>query len=96
MLFTGGDNLNLVPGFLDNGLYAVRQFTFPDTINTVVADMGVARWYPTVLTLQDGLIMIAGGSTAEGGGYGSDSALNEPSYQVRVLANLLGSYLPIS
>lgn len=81
-IIAGGDNLNLVPGFLDNGLYAVRQFTFPDTINTVVADMGVARWYPTVLTLQDGLIMIAGGSTAEGGGYGSDSALNEPSYQL--------------
>ncbi|KAA6429206.1 MAG: hypothetical protein FRX49_00602 [Trebouxia sp. A1-2] len=79
-----GDNLNLVPGFLDNGLYAIRQFTFPATINTVVADMGVARWYPTTLTLQDGLIMIAGGSTAEGGGYGSDSALNEPTYQVRV------------
>ena len=85
----GGDNLNLVPGFLDNGLYAIRQFTFPATLNTVVADMGVARWYPTTLTLQDGLIMIAGGSTAEGGGYGSDSALNEPTYQVRQTQNCL-------
>jgi len=55
-----------------------------------VADMGVARWYPTTLTLQDGLIMIAGGSTAEGGGYGSDSALNEPTYQVRVCPELFG------
>ena len=80
----GGDNLNLVPGFLDNGLYAVRQFTFPAGLRTVVPDMGVARWYPTTLTLQDGMIMIAGGSTAEGGGYGSASALNEPTYQVRV------------
>lgn len=81
-IIAGGDNLNLVPGFLDNGLYAVRQFTFPAGLKTVVADMGVARWYPTTLTLQDGTIMISGGSTAEGGGYGSDSALNEPTYQL--------------
>lgn len=87
VIIAGGDNLNLVPGFLDNGLYAIRQFTFPATLNTVVADMGVARWYPTTLTLQDGLIMIAGGSTAEGGGYGSDSALNEPTYQLYNLAD---------
>lgn len=78
----GGDNLNLVPGFLDNGLYAVRHFQFPNTLSTVVGDMGVARWYPTVITLQDGLTIIAGGSTAEGGGYGSDSSLNEPTYQL--------------
>lgn len=90
----GGDNLNLVPGFLDNGLYAVRQFTFPATLATVVADMGVARWYPTTLTLQDGTIMISGGSTAEGGGYGSDSALNEPTYQVRV-CSVLQDYLVV-
>lgn len=54
--------------------------------------MGVARWYPTVITLQDGLTIIAGGSTAEGGGYGSDSSLNEPTYQVSnslVLATIL-------
>ncbi|KAL0050698.1 hypothetical protein WJX82_005338 [Trebouxia sp. C0006] len=87
VIIAGGDNLNLVPGFLDNGLYAIRQFTFPGTLNTVVADMGVARWYPTTLTLQDGLIMISGGSTAEGGGYGSDSALNEPTYQLYNMAD---------
>ena len=89
---SGGDNLNLSPGFLDNGLYAVRHFQFPSTLSTVVGDMGVARWYPTTISLQDGLIIIAGGSTAEGGGYGgstaegsgiaSDSSLNEPTYQV--------------
>ena len=73
-----------MPGFLDNGLYAVRHFQFPNTLSTVVGDMGVARWYPTVITLQDGLTIIAGGSTAEGGGYGSDSSLNEPTYQVRI------------
>ncbi|DBB01553.1 TPA: hypothetical protein ACH3X1_000201 [Trebouxia sp. C0004] len=87
VIIAGGDNLNLVPGFLDNGLYAIRQLTFPATLKTVVADMGVARWYPTTLTLQDGLIMIAGGSTAEGGGYGSDSALNEPTYQLYNMAD---------
>ena len=77
----GGDNVNLVPGFLENGLYAVRTFD-SGSLATPVPDMGVARWYPTTCTLQDGTTLIAGGSTAEGGGYGSDSALNEPTYQV--------------
>lgn len=53
--------------------------------------MGSARWYPTAITLPDGTTLIAGGSTAEGGGYvgdaaseGSDgtSSLNNPTYQV--------------
>lgn len=77
----GGDNVNLVPGFLENGLYAVRTFD-SGSLATPIPDMGVARWYPTTCTLQDGTTLIAGGSTAEGGGYGSDSALNEPTYQV--------------
>ena len=83
----GGDNLNLVPGFLENGLFDVRHFDFPGSISTP-AEMGVARWYPTVATLPDGTSLIAGGSTAEGGGYGggdsygSENALNEDTYQV--------------
>lgn len=88
MHVAGGDNLNLYPGFLENGLFDVRHFSFPGSISTP-AEMGVARWYPTVVTLPDGTSLIAGGSTAEGGGYGSeqagmdtDSALNEDTYQV--------------
>ena len=69
-----------MPGFLENGLYAVR--VFDGGLATPVPDMGVARWYPTTCTLQDGTTLIAGGSTAEGGGYGSASALNEDTYQV--------------
>lgn len=80
-MIAGGDNLNLVPGFLENGLFDVRHFDFPGSISTP-AEMGSARWYPTMLTLPDGTSLIAGGSTAEGGGYNSDSSLNNPTYQV--------------
>eukprot|EP00891_Asterochloris_glomerata_P003681 jgi/Astpho2/3681/Aster-04872 len=78
-----GDAVGATPGYIGNGFFDVRRVQ--GTNVATVANMPVARWYPTAITLADGRIFIAGGSHAEAGGYGAmegDASLYEDSYQL--------------
>ena len=59
--FSAGDNLNLNPPFLTIGTQAIRIFN-PATQNySVVAEMDRGRWYPTIMSMADGNLLILGG-----------------------------------
>ena len=56
-----GDNLNLNPPFLTNGVQVIRLFN-PSTQNySVIAEMDRGRWYPTIMSLPDGNLLVVGG-----------------------------------
>ena len=57
-----GENLNLDPPFTTNGVQSIRIFDSVTQIYSHVAEMDRGRWYPSVLTMPDGNILIIGGS----------------------------------
>lgn len=61
MLCVTGDPLNLIDGFLTNGLQTVRLFDPATQTYQVVGEMERGRWYPTVNVLADGDLLIVGG-----------------------------------
>ena len=77
ILIVGGDNIGLQPGFGD-GRYSIRVFTPGARPNYVTTDTmqpyfsaaidpnSGARWYPTLLTMPDGNVLIASGATTDG------------------------------
>ncbi|KAG1847941.1 glyoxal oxidase [Suillus tomentosus] len=66
----------------------------------LTAPMTTRRWYPTLETLQDGSVIIAGGCMY--GGYVNDAAQNNPTYEFfpsrgqPVLSPILQTTLPIN
>ena len=62
VLVAGGDNVDLNPPFLVNGLQTVRDYDPAGPSYTVPATLPTGRWYPSLLTLPDGIILIVGGS----------------------------------
>lgn len=78
ILLVGGDNIDLTGGFVD-GRYNIRVFTGGASpsynITAVMAPYqpslsydpsAGARWYPSLLTMTDGNVLIVGGQTTEG------------------------------
>lgn len=70
VMVIGGDNQSMVGPdnveYVRNGRNGRRQFTPQGTAVgkwSLLPDMTSARWYPTVLTLQSGTVMIIGGNT---------------------------------
>ena len=61
LLLVIGDSLNLIEGFLTNGLQTVRVFDPTNQTYRVVGEMERGRWYPTVNVLADGNLLIVGG-----------------------------------
>ena len=76
ILIVGGDNIGLQAGFGD-GRYNVRVFTPGQSPSYVVTDTmqpyftpdidpnSGARWYPSMLTMIDGNVLIASGATSD-------------------------------
>ena len=60
-LVVGGDNVDLSDPFLTNGFFSVRIIDPFGQTNTLAPNMPTGRWYPTLLTMPDGTIFIAGG-----------------------------------
>ncbi len=58
----GGDNVDLSDPFLVNGFPVIRIIDPFGQAYTRGPDMPTGRWYPTLVTLPDGTIMIASGS----------------------------------
>ena len=58
---SAGDNLNLNPPFLTMGLQTIRVFDPNTQKYSVVAEMDRGRWYPSVMTMADGNLLIIGG-----------------------------------
>ena len=56
-----GDPLNLIEGFLTNGLQTVRVFDPATQTYQVVGEMERGRWYPSVTVLATGDLLIVGG-----------------------------------
>ena len=56
-----GDNLNLNYPFLTIGTQAIRVFSTVSQNYTVVAEMDRGRWYPTIMVMADGNLLILGG-----------------------------------
>ena len=56
-----GDNLNLNPPFLTIGTQAIRVFSPISQRYSVVAEMDRGRWYPTIMVMADGNLLILGG-----------------------------------
>ena len=88
ILIVGGDNIGLVPGFGD-GRYSVRVFTSGYRPSYVTTDTmqpyftpdidpnSGGRWYPSMLTMVDGNVLIVGGAT-------SDSMLLHPFFLLHI------------
>ncbi|KAK9863598.1 hypothetical protein WJX84_001727 [Apatococcus fuscideae] len=85
-LIVGGDNIDLDGDFLTNGLKAVREYNYSTTSISNPIELPTGRWYPTLVTLPNGLILIVGGSQVEAGGYSPGCTSNvagsfsDPSY----------------
>lgn len=47
--------------FLTDGLYAIRQYDHITQSYKVVANMDRGRWYPSVMIMADGNMLIAAG-----------------------------------
>ena len=61
LLSSVGDALNLIQGFLTNGLQTVRVFDPVTQTYEVVGEMERGRWYPSVNVLANGDLLIVGG-----------------------------------
>lgn len=61
MLPAGGDDLNLNPPFLTNGIQAVRVFDPLTRKIELVAELDRGRWYASVMTMADGNLLVLGG-----------------------------------
>lgn len=61
LLASVGDGLNLIQGFLTNGLQTVRVFDPANQTYRVVGEMERGRWYPSVTVLANGNLLIVGG-----------------------------------
>ena len=61
VLPAGGDDLNLNPPFLTNGIQAVRVFDPVTRKIELVAELDRGRWYASVMTMADGNLLILGG-----------------------------------
>ena len=59
--WSSGDNLDLNGDFLTDGLYAIRQYDPTSQSYAVVANMDRGRWYPSVMIMADGNMLIAAG-----------------------------------
>ena len=64
-LIVGGDNIDLDGDFLTNGLKAVREYNYSTTSISNPIELPTGRWYPTLVTLPNGLILIVGGSQVD-------------------------------
>ncbi|DBA68157.1 TPA: hypothetical protein ACH3X2_013911 [Trebouxia sp. C0005] len=73
-IIVGGDPLNLIEGFLTNGLQTVRVFDPATQTYQVVGEMERGRWYPSVTVLADGDLLIVGGMQQEAGGWAADES----------------------
>ena len=60
-LLVAGDNLNLNAPFLTIGVQTIRVFNPNTQKYAVVAEMDRGRWYPSVMTMADGNLLILGG-----------------------------------
>ena len=60
-LVVGGDNVDLSDPFLTNGFFSVRIINPFGQTNTLAPNMPTGRWYPSLLTMPDANILIAGG-----------------------------------
>lgn len=60
-LVVGGDNVDLSDPFLTNGFFSVRIIDPFGQTNTLAPNMPTGRWYPSLLTMPDANILIAGG-----------------------------------
>ncbi|KAA6418817.1 MAG: hypothetical protein FRX49_11174 [Trebouxia sp. A1-2] len=67
----GGDASQLFAPFFSNGLQAVRIIDPVAQTSTLVATMQNSRYYPTILTMPSGMLLIVGGYQQEAGGWGS-------------------------
>ena len=61
VLPAGGDDLNLNPPFLTNGIQAVRVFDPLTRKIELVAELDRGRWYASVMTMADGNLLVLGG-----------------------------------
>ena len=61
-LFAGGDDGNLSWPFLTNGLASLRIFNPFRASYSLGPSLPSGRWYPSLLTLADGTILIMGGA----------------------------------
>ncbi|KAL0048178.1 hypothetical protein WJX82_009358 [Trebouxia sp. C0006] len=68
-LVIGGDIININGDFLKVGFQAVRVFDPTNQTITTVGYTDRGRWYPTVMTLADGNILVVGGVQMEAGGW---------------------------
>lgn len=60
-LIVGGDNIDLVDPFLTNGFFSVRIIDPFGPSYTLGPNLPTGRWYPTLITMPDGTILIMGG-----------------------------------
>lgn len=56
-----GDNLDLDTDFLTDGLFAIRLYDPATQTYKVVANMERGRWYPSVIIMADGNLLIVAG-----------------------------------
>ncbi|KAF8907539.1 glyoxal oxidase N-terminus-domain-containing protein [Mucidula mucida] len=91
-LVNSGGNPVVITG--QNGLQGIRMFTpCSDGICDVFEDpshihLTSNRWYPSSVRLEDGSIMIFGGSV--GGGYINSAGINNPTYEYFPSKNING------
>ncbi|KAL0048241.1 hypothetical protein WJX82_010870 [Trebouxia sp. C0006] len=67
----GGDASQLFAPFFSNGLQSVRIVDPVAQTSTLVATMQNGRYYPTILTMPSGMLLIVGGYQQEAGGWSS-------------------------
>lgn len=82
----GGDMLQLNPPFLEVGYRTLRIFDPNTQQYRVVGEMERGRWYPSVMVMADGNLLILGGMQQEAGGFGADQAPSTTSHP-RVLCS---------
>ncbi|KAK9859825.1 hypothetical protein WJX84_003157 [Apatococcus fuscideae] len=66
------------PTYPDDSLASVRDYNPDEPSYTLPETLPTGRWYPTLVTLPDGHILIAGGSQVEAGGYAAGCSNNLP------------------
>ena len=76
-LVVGGDNGDLSWPFLTNGLSSLRIIDPFQASYTLGPELPSSRWYPSLLTLADGNILVMGGAQVRRS-YGSRARMSTP------------------
>ncbi|DBB11708.1 TPA: hypothetical protein ACH3X3_005878 [Trebouxia sp. C0006] len=93
-IIVGGEHINLWYPYLQYGLVSVRIYDpATHTIDTV-ATMDRGRWYPSVMTMPDGNILIVGGGQQEIGGWGVSDAATSKGGLYETSDMLMGKCVP--